>query len=115
MNHPRSIGFIGGATNSAIGYAHFVSCEMDNLWKVQAGCFSLDDEENRNAGQAYGVAQERVYRDWKEMLRRERGKLDAILVVTPTPTHHEIVTGCLEAGFPVICEKALARTLAEVN
>jgi predicted dehydrogenase len=42
------------------------------------------------------------------MFENEKGKLDAVVVLTPTPSHTEIVLSALEQGYAVICEKALA-------
>jgi predicted dehydrogenase len=39
--------------------------------------------------------------------------LDAVIVATPTGTHHALVKAALEAGKDVLCEKPLARTSAE--
>lgn len=105
---PLSLGFIGGAQNSAVGYAHFVASRMDNRWQLAAGCFSTHPEQNHASGTSYGVASERIHSNWRDFLSAEREKLDAVLVVTPTPAHREMVGACLEAGIPVICEKALA-------
>ncbi|MBN2448779.1 MAG: Gfo/Idh/MocA family oxidoreductase, partial [Lentisphaeria bacterium] len=105
--NPLSLGFIGGALDSAVGYTHFVSCRMDRRWSLDAGCFSALPQENRRAGEAYGVAPERVYPTWEDLLRQEKGRLDAVVILTPTPSHGDIVLGCLREGFPVICEKAL--------
>ena len=49
------------------------------------------------------------------MVREEKGRLDAIAILTPTPLHYEIVTACLDLGFPVICEKALATNSIEIE
>ena len=70
---------------------------------------------NRDTGNAYGITPDRVYADWHDMLVNEKGRLDAITVLTPTPTHCEIVCECLRKGFPVICEKALATNRDEVE
>ncbi|MDE2600353.1 MAG: Gfo/Idh/MocA family oxidoreductase [Rhodocyclaceae bacterium] len=111
---PLALGFIGGAQNSAVGYAHFVASRMDNRWQLAAGCFSTHAEPNRRTAEIYGVPAERVYADWRDLLKNEKGRLDAILVVTPTPAHREMVGACLEAGIPVICEKALACSAKEI-
>lgn len=116
-NKPLAIGFIGGSLDSAVGYTHHVSCSMDNYWRVAAGCFSTNGATNRETAQTYGVASDRVYDDWRAMLRAEKGRVGAIVVLTPTPSHHEIVLACLEAGIPTICEKALtanSRTAEEI-
>ena len=112
---PLNLGFIGGALDSAVGYAHFSSCMMDKQWSLVAGVFSLDAQMNRDTAATYGVASDRVYDDWREMLTSEKGRLDAVAVLTPTPSHFEIVTECLKQGMPVVCEKALATTSAEVR
>ena len=39
--------------------------------------------------------------------------IDAVVVATPTSTHHALVKAALEAGKDVLCEKPLARTSAE--
>jgi predicted dehydrogenase len=88
---------------------------MDNRWSLDAGCFSMNAEMNARSAKAYGVPPERVYEPWQELLRRERDRLDAVVVLTPTPSHAEIVKTCLRQGVPVICEKALAGTSADVQ
>jgi len=112
---PLSLGFIGGSLNSAVGYTHFVSCAMDNQWTLDAGCFSINAQRNRETAQAYGVPFDRVYDHWQDMLRKEKGRLDAIVILTPTPFHYEIVMACLNEGFSVICEKALATNSTEAE
>lgn len=46
---------------------------------------------------------------FEELLAR----VDVVDVLSPTPTHHRIVTLALQAGKDVICEKPLARTPQE--
>lgn len=108
-----TLGFIGGSTNSAVGYTHFVSSRMDNFWSLEAGCFSTNTERNNTTAQIYGVPTDRVYDNWQEMLIKEKGKLDAIVVLLPTPLHNEIVKSCLNSGFSVICEKTIAMNSSE--
>jgi predicted dehydrogenase len=112
---PLALGFIGGSLRSAVGYAHSVACKMDGRWDIAAGCFSTDEAMNRETAQAYGVAEARTYQDWCSMLAQEKQQLDAALVLSPTPLHGNMVIGCLEAGIPVICEKSLAVSSAEVS
>jgi len=115
VGKPMSLGFIGGSLNSAVGYTHAISSTMDNRWAIQAGCFSTDKERNRATAQAYDVSADRVYDSWQELLEKEKGRLDAIAILTPTPSHFEMVMGCLKAGFPIICEKTLAMNSADVR
>jgi predicted dehydrogenase len=105
---PLKIAFIGGAVNSAVGYAHFASCSMDRQWQIVAGCFSTHREANHDSARAYGVHPERMYASWQALVDAERGRIDAVAILTPIPAHFDMVAGCMRAGIPVICEKALA-------
>lgn len=108
VSQPMSLGFIGGALNSAVGYAHAASSTMDKRWTIEAGCFSKDNNRNLETAQAYGVVPGRMYDTWQNLLKKEKGRLDAIVILTPTPAHYETVMACLDEGIPVICEKSLA-------
>lgn len=109
------LAFIGGAPNSAAGYAHFVAARMDGLWELEAGSFSRNQATNHKAAQTYGVAASRTYTDLTELLENEQDRLDAVALLTPTPDHHSMTLQCLRSGMPVICEKALAMTSAQAG
>ena len=110
---PIRVGVIGGSVRSAVGYAHMAALRMDGRYAVAAGAFSRDPETNDATGAAAGLCPDAIHRDWRSMLARDAARLDAAIVLTPTPTHAEIVAECLEADLPVLCEKALASTSAE--
>jgi predicted dehydrogenase len=112
-NFPLRLGLIGGALDSAIGRTHHIASQMDNRWRIVAGCFSISEDVNNATGVALSVPEKRIYNDWKQLLATERGLLDGIVLLTPTPTHAEIAILALEYGFPVISEKALACSSAE--
>jgi predicted dehydrogenase len=112
---PFRLAFVGGAPNSAVGYAHFVAARMDGLWDLQAGAFSRQPDVNAKAAEVYGVARERTFCGLSELLEHEHGNLDAISILTPTPDHFKMVLECLRRGVPVICEKALATTSKEAG
>jgi predicted dehydrogenase len=48
-----------------------------------------------------------------ELLRR--GDLDAVYVATPHAFHGEAVSACLDAGVPVLCEKPLVPSAAQLR
>lgn len=110
---PIRLGVIGGGINSAVGKPHFIASQMDGLFKVQAGCFGRDAKINAETAAQLDVAGDRIYPSWESMLQREKGLIDAIVVLTPTPQHRIPVISALQSGFPVICEKALAVSSAE--
>lgn len=115
QNKPLSLGFIGGAIDSAVGYVHFAASMLDNKFSLQAGCFSRKDETNKESAKIYGVSEDRIYSNWQNMIAKEKDKLDAIVVLTPTPAHFDVVKACLESKIPVICEKALATCSEEAQ
>lgn len=112
-HEPLRIAFIGGALNSAVGYTHFNASRLDGQFKLVAGCFSRHEEYNNNSALTYGVESKRCYRDWQTLLEHEQDRIDAVVILTPTPTHAEIAIASIEAGFPVICEKALGTSHQE--
>jgi predicted dehydrogenase len=112
-NSTLRVAFLGGAINSAIGYTHFNASRLDGHFRVEAGCFSRHDEQNKQSSNVYGVSPERSYLDWKALLKQEKGQVDALVILTPTPSHAEIAIAAVEAGYPVICEKALATSANE--
>ncbi len=112
---PLRLGFIGGGVNSAIGATHRIACQMDGAFELVAGCFSRDPQTNRATGRSWGLAPERVHAGVPEFLAAEAGRLDAVVVLTPTPTHTDIVIACLEHGLAVVCEKALAASARDVE
>jgi predicted dehydrogenase len=113
MTQPLRIGFIGGGLNSAVGYTHYASSHLDGLFRLEAGCFSRDWEINMATAARYEVKPERTYACWRQLISMEAERLDAVVILTPTPTHAEIVKRALAVGVAVICEKALATSVAE--
>ncbi|MDE0458576.1 MAG: Gfo/Idh/MocA family oxidoreductase [Chromatiales bacterium] len=52
----------------------------------------------------------RFYRDYRELLARER--LDGAIVATPNDSHAEVGIACVERGLPVLVEKPITDTVA---
>lgn len=113
-NTPLRLAFIGGSINSAVGNTHKISCQMDGRWELVAGCFSTNSDINQKTAERWGVEPDRTYGSWQELLNNEKEKIDAVSILTPTPDHWTVVSQALSAGFPVICEKALATSYKEV-
>lgn len=115
-NHtPLRVAFIGGGINSAVGRAHFSALRLDGLFELVAGCFSRNSAINAESARRYGVAAGRVHPDPDTLIQIEAESLDAVIVLTPTDQHFAPVISALEAGLPVICEKALATTVADAE
>ena len=112
-NKTLSLGFIGGSISSAVGYTHFVSCQLDHRWNVVSGCFSRDEQQSHTTAQNWQIPAEKTYSDWRAYIAAEKDNLDAVAVLTPTPDHADIVCTLIENGVPVICEKAMAASLEQ--
>lgn len=101
------VGFIGGGLDSAIGRAHFGAINIDRQYSLDAGIFSIDKKVNSESADFYGVDPTRVYDDISAFIGGEKGRLDAAILLSPTPLHYEHITSLFDAGIPVISEKAL--------
>ena len=110
-----TLGFIGGSIASAVGQTHQIASQMDGHWRLVAGCFSRSNDTNQQTAEHYGLDKERVYNNWDALLENEQGCLDAIVVLTPTPNHTEIVIKALTLGYAVICEKTLTANLNQAK
>lgn len=109
-------GMIGGGRGSQIGPAHRIGAGIDGHFRLAAGALDHRPDEGRAFAAELGVAPERAYGDWREMLEGERSRDDRIQLVTvatPNDTHHEITKAFLEAGIHVLCEKPMTMTVAE--
>ncbi|MBT4730786.1 Gfo/Idh/MocA family oxidoreductase [Candidatus Woesearchaeota archaeon] len=110
-----SLGFIGGGINSVVGRTHYSASQMDGVWKLEAGVFSRDQAINIQTASEWGVSRDRLYSTIDEMVKAEQSKLDAVVVLTPTPDHVEAISTLLKHNIPVISEKALVSTTADVE
>ncbi len=117
---PRKLrwGLVGGGEGSQIGGAHRIGAGLDGLFALVAGALDIDPGRSREFAIRNGIARDRAYGDWHQMLGREAGlgpgdRLDLVTVATPNSTHHEIAKSFLGAGFHVLCEKPLATTVAD--
>jgi predicted dehydrogenase len=109
-------GLIGGGEGSQIGPAHRLGARVDGLFDFVAAALDHRPEEGRVYGRRLGLAADRAYGDWHEMLDGERGRVDRVdlvTVATPNATHFEITRAFLEAGFHVLCEKPMTMTVEE--
>lgn len=108
---PLRWGMVGGGRTGNVGYKHRLEALRDNTaFELVCGAFDLDVARGKEFGQNIGVAEDRLYADYKEMFAKEAARPDGVEVVdiaTPNFQHFEITKAALEAGFHVICEKPL--------
>ncbi len=111
-------GMIGGGEGSQIGPAHRISAGLDGHFAMVAGALDINAEKGRDYAMRLGIAPDRAYGDWKEMLAGEKGRtdrIDLVTVATPNSTHYEITKAFLEAGIHVLCEKPMTMTVEEAE
>ncbi len=111
-------GMIGGGEGSQIGPAHRISANLDGLYEFTAAALDANPERGRDYAVRLGVAADRAYGDWREMLAGEKGRedrVDLVTVATPNATHYEITKAFLEAGINVLCEKPMTMTVEEAE
>lgn len=109
-------GMVGGGEGSQIGPAHRLGAQADGLFEFAAGALDHRPEEGRAYAQSLGIAADRAYGGWEEMLDGEKNRddrIDLVTVATPNATHFEITKAFLEAGINVLCEKPMTMTVEE--
>ena len=116
ISRPLRWGMVGGGRTGQVGYKHRTGALRDGTYQLMAGAFDLDAERGRDFGTRLGVAADRCYATYQELIAGETGRADGVEVVsvaTPNFTHFEITKALLQAGIHVICEKPLFFSVAE--
>lgn len=111
-----SWGMIGGGEGSQIGPAHRLGSGLDGEFSFDAGALDHVPDRGRDYAERLGIASDRAYGSWQEMLEGEKNRedrVDLVTVATPNSTHFEITKAFLEAGFHVLCEKPMTMTVEE--
>lgn len=109
-------GLIGGGEDSQIGATHRIAATFDGAFQLAAGALDIDPRRARDYGRRLGIAADRAYGDWAEMLAGEKSRSDRVelvTVATPNSLHFPITKAFLEAGFDVLCEKPLTTTVED--
>ncbi|MEG3111614.1 Gfo/Idh/MocA family oxidoreductase [Pantoea sp. T14] len=116
---PLRWAMIGGGRLSQVGYKHRSGALRDNTaYQMVASAFDVDAARGREFGVNLGIAPERCYDNYQQLLAEEAKREDGIEVVTiatPNGTHYEIAQAALNAGIHVICEKPLFFTTVEAQ
>jgi len=113
-----SWGLIGGGEGSQIGPAHRLGARVDGLYEFAAGALDANPTRGRAYAESLGVAPDRAYGDWREMLEGERNRpdrIDLVTVATPNATHYQIAKAFVEAGIAVLCEKPMTMTVEQAE
>ncbi len=111
-------GMAGGGRDAFIGGVHRMAARLDDEMTLVAGALSSDPDKAKASGSDLGLADERNYGSWREMLdaeaaRPEDDRIDFVSIVTPNVSHYEIAAASLEAGFHVVLDKPMVNTTDE--
>ena len=87
----KSIAFIGGGTNSAIGHAHISAAIMDGLWHVSPSLFSNHQDINQQTHHKFGIPWTRHYPIHIDFLDENGSLIDLLVIATPSPLHCQMV------------------------
>ncbi len=111
-------GLIGGGEGSQIGFSHRAAAALDGKFRFSAGALDADPARSVEFAISLGLARDRAYRTWRDMLEGEMerdDRVELVTVATPNATHFEISNAFLEAGFHVLCEKPMTMTVGEAR
>ncbi len=98
------LGLIGAGRMGEV-FAHHLTY---NIAEAEfAAVADVNIEAAQRLAARYGAAQ--YYGDYAELLERE--DIDAVVIVTPTNTHHKVIVDAARAGKHIFSEKPLALTL----
>lgn len=82
-----------------------------NLKVVAAA--EIDKEKLLAWGKQYGIAEENLYQDFREMLKRD--DIDEVEVCVHNNLHTSVATAVMAAGFPCYSEKPMAASYADAK
>ena len=109
---------VGGGRGAFIGAVHRMAANLDGKIELVAGAFSSDPEKSRLSGEDFFLEPDRVYGSYQEMAEKEAAredKVDFVSIVVQNHLHFDVAKTFLEAGFHVICDKPMTRTLDEAR
>ena len=118
MNRKLRMGMVGGGRGAFIGAVHRMAANLDGKIELVAGAFSSDPEKSKLSGEDFFLDPDRVYGSYQEMAEKEAAredKVDFVSIVVQNHLHFDVAKTFLEAGFHVICDKPMTRTLEEAR
>lgn len=120
LTRPLRMALIGGGGAGFIGKVHATAATLDRQADLVAGALSSDPERSKAAGVSFGIADERCYGTYRELLKAESQldsseRVDFLSIATPNHTHCAIACAALEAGFHVVCDKPMTTNLADAE
>ncbi|MFO7871412.1 MAG: Gfo/Idh/MocA family oxidoreductase, partial [Kiritimatiellia bacterium] len=118
MNRKLRMGMVGGGRSSFIGGVHRMAARLDGRIELVCGAFSSTRKKSYESGKELLLPPDRVYGTYREMFRKEPRlpedqRMDFVSIVTPNNMHYPVSMAALDAGFHVVCDKPMTRSLDE--
>lgn len=112
------MGMVGGGQGAFIGAVHRMAAVLDGEIELVCGAFSSNPDKSKASGADLGLAPDRCYGDFRDMIQREKRlrpdrRMQFVSIVTPNHVHFAPAKMALENGFHVICDKPVAFNLKE--
>ena len=104
LNRKLRFALVGGGQGSFIGGVHAIAAQLDSRAELVAGALSSDPQRAKDSAGDYGIAPERAYGSYQEMIAGElalddSGRIDFVSIATPNHTHFEIARAAV-SGDP---------------
>lgn len=114
------MGMVGGGQGAFIGEVHRLAAALDGKIDLVCGAFSRDYENTKLTGTELGLAQDRLYASYEDMMVKEAAltadeRMDFVSIVTPNHMHYPVAVAALEAGFAVLSDKPATTTLDQAQ
>jgi len=119
MNRTLNVGLIGGGGGKAFIVNPHHKALMMNGSRIVCAALHQDPEIAMKEAENWPYPI-RGWPNYTEMIEKEsklsgNGTIDYVLIVTPNNVHFDPAMKCVNAGFPVFCEKPLTTTVEEAH
>ncbi|MFH5833588.1 Gfo/Idh/MocA family protein [Halalkalibaculum sp. DA384] len=120
LDRKLKYGMVGGGPGAFIGEVHRMAAALDGRIELVAGAFSSSAEKSKQKGRELNLDPSRVYGSYEEMAEKESQlpegeRIDFVSIVTPNFLHHPVAKTFIEAGFHVVCDKPMTKTVEEAE
>ena len=94
------LGIVGGGRGALVGQWHWTGARLSNRWDLVAGALSSDPATAAASGRDWMLPEDRIYADYRQMVRAEAARpdgIEAVVICTPNWSHRAIVGHLLKS------------------
>lgn len=103
---------IGAGQRGFFVYSDYIARHGDSVRLTAVA--EPDDERRERVARLHGMEDNRVFRDWKDLLGKEK-LADAVIICTNDDMHYELVKMALEKGYHILVEKPMSNREEEID